>query len=544
MTDDTWQHAVLGVMERLIGAELTAKLAAEWNEHDARDKVEVTFLGPYSSGKSTLLRRLVVDAGEQVPEWLTVSARRETFELNAVDVGELTFTDAPGFAAGNELHDELAKDALALSDAFLLVVPPQLLTTNRELVGSILSGRYFFGEPGPGVDRATIAVIAQADSMGIDPEDDVEGMRQLAERKRSELIAQLEDAAGVPLTELQVFCVAADPYEEQARQAQPQRSAFDPYRDWDGIESVTAALAALPGRDAELRRSAGIRYFCRVGDDVAAQASALADEVQASAEELRARQTEWAQQKTRVDAVVDAAKADLQASLVDLSGELSDELGVDDAESRPQIDQRMTVTLDQWAQRWDGELDLVLGEAGMQIDERLGRPRARRTDEFLRSITVGPATVEAPQPNSRVVNLLNDIRGELNGIARKTFELRTGESVDQLLAEGRRAGSAAKTAARLAKAKDASDKAVKSGPHPRRQPPDRRRSDDCRHHHRRRTPPTRARRGAAPPTRRSPGKDRTQRRHRQHRDRRRNWRRAGLAGESRRRAGNSGNGSG
>ena len=140
MSDEIWRHAILGTMERLVGVEQTANVAAEWSEHAARDKVEVTFLGPYSSGKSTLLRRFVIDGGAQIPEWLTVSARRETFELNAVDVGDLTFTDTPGFGAGSELHDELAQDALALSDAFLLVVPPQLLTTNRELVGSILSG--------------------------------------------------------------------------------------------------------------------------------------------------------------------------------------------------------------------------------------------------------------------------------------------------------------------------------------------------------------------------------------------------------------------
>ena len=122
----------------------------------------------------------------------------------------------------------------------------------------------------------------------------------------------------------------------------------------------------------------------------------------------------------------------------------------------------MTVTLDQWAQRWDGELDLVLGEAKVQVDDRLGRPRAKRTEEFLRSITIGPDTIDAPQPNSRVVNLLNDIRGELYSIARQTFELYTGESLNNLLTEGRRAGSAADTAARLAKAKDASDKATKA----------------------------------------------------------------------------------
>ena len=98
----------------------------------------------------------------------------------------------------------------------------------------------------------------------------------------------------------------------------------------------------------------------------------------------------------------------------------------------------------------------------MQVDDRLGRPRAKRTEEFLRSITIGPATIDAPQPNSRVVNLLNNIRGELNDIARQTFELCTGESLDHLLTEGRRARSAADTAARLARAKDASDKATRA----------------------------------------------------------------------------------
>ncbi len=462
MTDDRWQQAVLEKMERLLGVEQAAQVAAEWSEHAARDRVEVTCVGPYSAGKSTLLRRLVIEGGAALPDWLTVSARRETFELNAVDVGDLTFTDAPGFAAGSDLHDELAEDALALSDAFLLVVPPQLLTTNRELVGSILSGTYFFGEPCPGTDRAIVAAIAQADSMGIDPDDDVEGMHDLAERKRSELIAQLEDAAKLPLSELQVFCVAADPYEEQSRQTKPERSAFDPYREWDGIEALSAALAALPERDVELRRAAAVRYFCRVAVAVVSQAGAVIDDLEASAEELRARQTDWAQQKARVDAVIDAAKADLQTTLVALAGELSEELGFDEAQSRSQINERMNSTLDRWAQRWDGELDLVLGEANVQVDDRLGRPRAERTNQFLRSITAEPGSIAAPQPNSRVVNLLNGIKSDLQGLARETFELCTGESLEHLLTNARRATSGTDVARRVAKAKDVSAKATKA----------------------------------------------------------------------------------
>lgn len=148
MTIDGWQREILAAMERLVGPDQVAETASRWAEHAGRDKVEITFLGPYSSGKSSLLRRLVVDSGAPTPEWLTVSARRETFELNAIDVGDLTFTDAPGFAAGNDLHDELAQDALALSDAFLFVVPPQLLTTKRELWARCCRGATSSANPG------------------------------------------------------------------------------------------------------------------------------------------------------------------------------------------------------------------------------------------------------------------------------------------------------------------------------------------------------------------------------------------------------------
>ena len=461
MTEDRWQQAVIEAMERLVGAEHGAQVAAEWDAHVARGKVEVTFLGPYSSGKSTLLRRLVVEGNGDIPEWLTVSARRETFELNTVDVGDLTFTDAPGFAAGNDLHDALAQEALVLSDAFLLVVPPQLLTTNRELVASIVSGEYFFGTPVPGSDRAVIAVIAQADSMGPDPEDDIDEMRRLAERKRSELIAQLESAAGVSLPNLQVFCVAADPYEEQARRSHPEKHEFDPYRAWDGIGPLTAALDALTVRQVALRHSAESRYFCRVAGEVASQAQAVLDELHASADEMRARQTDWEQQKVRVDALISAAEANLHSVLISLASELSEEIGGDATKSRSQVDDRMTITLEHWAQRWDGELDLVLGEAKAHVDDRLSRVRALRTEDFLRSLTVETDNTEAPRGSSRIVDLLNKINGDFQDTARKALEFYAKTPIERLLDVNERSkDDSVKRAAGAAK--DASAKSLKS----------------------------------------------------------------------------------
>src|SRR3546814_8280300 len=114
MINETWTQAVLSVFERLVGAEQAAELASSWAGHAARDKVEVTFLGAYSTGKSTPLRSLVVDSGGGVPDWLTVSGGRESLELNDVDVGDLPLTVVPGFAAGNVRHDKTAHEPLAL----------------------------------------------------------------------------------------------------------------------------------------------------------------------------------------------------------------------------------------------------------------------------------------------------------------------------------------------------------------------------------------------------------------------------------------------
>ena len=166
MNIEEWRASVLDHIERLAGIMAKERVTEKWAEHAARERIEVTVLGPYSSGKSSLIRRLVVDAGGSIPPWLTVSGRPETFELNDVDAGGLTFTDAPGFGSGRELHDDLAQEALSLSDAFLLVVPPQLLTTDRGFAGSVLSGEYFFGASGGDLASATVAVIGLADMLG------------------------------------------------------------------------------------------------------------------------------------------------------------------------------------------------------------------------------------------------------------------------------------------------------------------------------------------------------------------------------------------
>ncbi|MBI5440665.1 MAG: GTPase domain-containing protein [Deltaproteobacteria bacterium] len=204
--DDAW--AAVQETPGGIGAELRAR----WEAHASRDHVVVTFFGPYDSGKSSLLKRLLVDDGKPVPDWLTVSGRRETFEPKEVFVAGLVVRDTPGIAGGNELHDAIAKEALLLSDAIALVLPPQLVTSDRESLVSVFSGRRFgcaarFAFP----ERGLPIALSRMDEAGAMPRDDSQGYRDLVERKRKELSDLLRSEGGAEEVVV-LHAVAADPF--------------------------------------------------------------------------------------------------------------------------------------------------------------------------------------------------------------------------------------------------------------------------------------------------------------------------------------------
>ena len=345
----------------------------------------------------------------------------------------MSFTDAPGFASTNIAHEQLAEDALALSDAFILVVPPNLMTSRLPLAASFLSGAHYFGRPGGDLANKVIAVIGQADTLGVDPEDDAAGMRVLAERKSAELISQLEDASAGDLAELRVFVVAADPYEEQSRTRSPEREAFDPFRGWDGMGDLATAIASLADRRTELRAAAKLRYFSRIARAVVDESSAVLEQSKAAADDLRARSAELAQLKVRADALVAAAEADLQTRFVSLGTEMAEGLSGEDPDATTKVEQAVAALVERWAARYDSEVDLFLGEAATQVDRRLDRPAAQHTATFLKSLADNASGERSQDVNSRVVRLLNDMHGDVESVVRQSFELKMGRSIEKLL---------------------------------------------------------------------------------------------------------------
>lgn len=434
MNIDEWRTGVVDHIELLAGTTARQQITEKWAEHAAREHVEITVLGPYSSGKSSLIRRLVVDAGERVPSWLTVSARPETFELNEVGAGAITFTDAPGFGGGREQHDDLAQEALALSDAFLLVVPPSLLTTDRRFAAEVLSGEFFFGEPGGDLASATVAVIGLADMLGIDPADDPAGVRELADRKRAELLDQLRAEVDLSLDGLTIHCVAADPYEAQSRAAQPVASDFDPYRAWDGIDGLNATLTQLGERKTELRTQAEIRFLCRAARGIADHRAALLEEERSSVEELQRRAAELASIGKRVDAAIESAKQDLEDDLERLFTELGSEIVDDSDEARDRVNARIQDVVERWARRSNPKLEEIFSDARAAIDARLESPAAQRTEVFLRSLQAAPPTEPSgPDQHARVIKILGDANAQMQQVARMAFERGVHRTLDDFL---------------------------------------------------------------------------------------------------------------
>ena len=137
-------------LEEVLGADGAVPQASAWDQFAASDRPVVTLFGAYDTGKSALVRRLLVDAGLEVPEWVTISARHETFEVGAIDFRGVSLRDTPGLAPGADDARAVANTAQALqaaglTDVLVVMMNPQLPTAERGLLisaaGRSLAGR-------------------------------------------------------------------------------------------------------------------------------------------------------------------------------------------------------------------------------------------------------------------------------------------------------------------------------------------------------------------------------------------------------------------
>jgi hypothetical protein len=309
---DVWFDDVEEVLRNILGAPGTDTIAEDWQLRGDVAGPIVTVFGAYDAGKSSLLKRLLVEAGEPVPDWLTISARRETFEIGEANAFGCTFRDTPGIAGGNEEHEAIAKEALGASDVILLVLPPQLLTGDRDAVLAVISGK-IFSPSGMPMAGAVKTVIARLDEGSVDPTDDVEGYREFVAGKRAEW-HELLSKQQITQPDTDVFTVAADPYQLVGNDPAPLWDSYsEEYRAWDGIDQLIVALSALPGQLPSLRAASRHRFYRVRLQVVEESVKQQLGDLSVEEKQLSIRREGIALQREQLAALLKAARAALDA---------------------------------------------------------------------------------------------------------------------------------------------------------------------------------------------------------------------------------------
>ncbi len=281
----TWESAVREQV-RIIAGDWADEVTAAWATFADEPLVVVTLHGGYDTGKTSLIKRFLVEDGTPLPDGLDVGARPTSYQARRITSGGLVWVDTPGTDSGNEEHDMLAEEALMLTDAVLVVLSPQLLSGGQDVVKGLIDGTFHnpVAEVPMFADGALVVAVSQMDTGGVTPWDDQAGYERLIERKREELTAALGTGAGVVAQHLHF--VAADP-EEAGPQRRPRPEDYTGREDWDGVVALRADLQSLAGRQPELRRGAGVRYWSWVGDRARQRATAELERLERVVDEAR-----------------------------------------------------------------------------------------------------------------------------------------------------------------------------------------------------------------------------------------------------------------
>jgi hypothetical protein len=277
------------------------------------------------------------------------------------------------------------------------------MTSGRQQLAGVVSGEFF----GRG-RRATfpagglLLVIAQADAIGADPEDDPAGFRADCERKRSELHGQLSPGqqraaaagsaslswsstwTGIPGGVPPIHLVAADPYGMTARTRQPSPSDYADSADWDGIERLRAVLRAVPARGTVLRAAAELRFWSLAGRHALLLAETELAEVTLAADEARRAAEHVRSLEARLTAVCEAAEMDLrQAILNELRSIAESAPSTDFTAVQAEAERRLLAASEAWELRWRVQLGQLAREGAAELQAHTARPGAAALTSYL-----------------------------------------------------------------------------------------------------------------------------------------------------------------
>ena len=334
-------------------------------------------------------------------------------------------------SGGNDEHERLSLDAMQLADAYLWVLPPQLVTANKQVFLDFASGRRFGdGLPALIVADATIAVIARMDEVGIDPEDNPDGFRELAARKTAEFQSLLH-AGGVKLGLRAVTCVAADPYQMVGNNLAPGRAFYDHGRDWDGLEPLIDSLRSLCAERASLRAVAGARFVAGLAREAREMLTDMITEdehkLEACANEIEKHRLS----EQRLDALKRQAAVEFHRRVEEELLHAS-RMGLESATDVARtLEDSLSRVVNEWSESYFADYRRLTAEVELEVRERMARPslagfRGLREDAEQRK------HVDAKKISKRLLGFGPELRKALDAYARSELGIDLKTAADRL----------------------------------------------------------------------------------------------------------------
>lgn len=205
---------------------------AELNALAARGRARLQLFGDYSAGKTSFVRRLLIDGGLPLPDSLEVRADPTTDRIHVYEWEDVDVIDTPGLQSTKDAHGRVALAAYPDASAIIYLLQPNLLVGSTDAIERVLKGDRAAGLA-PKLDR-TIFVIHRSDELGADPEVVPDEYVRLCERKKTELQQALL-SRGIRVADDRVFCMSADPYQLVGDRRDVSSDQFDRFRSWDGF---------------------------------------------------------------------------------------------------------------------------------------------------------------------------------------------------------------------------------------------------------------------------------------------------------------------
>ncbi len=232
--------------ERSLAVDTAASQAlADLNVIAKRGRARLQLFGDYSAGKTSFVKRLLIDGGLPVPESVEVRADPTTDRIHVYEWEQIDLVDTPGLQSMNGSHGQVAMEACPDASAIIYLLQPNLLVGDTQVVERVLKGDRSAGLV-PKIDR-TIFVIHRSDELGADPETVPDEYVRLCERKKTELQQALL-SRGIPISADRVFCMSADPYQLVGDRRDVSSDQFDRFRSWDGFAEFRKSIREINAR--------------------------------------------------------------------------------------------------------------------------------------------------------------------------------------------------------------------------------------------------------------------------------------------------------